>query len=186
MALPPVLCRWERKRGKKLKNKIVKELLKGTLLGIMVASMFAGIVKINAAFADTWIPEEYIRYCEEAGQKYNICPELLEAVIEEESSGNPDAVGQAGEIGLMQVYPEYHWERMGRLEVNYLFEPEGNITVGADYLAELFLEYGDVGTALMVYNGVEDAVWRGEMGYYTDYARRILKRSEQLERLHGK
>lgn len=110
----------------------------------------------------------------------------MEAVIEEESGGNPDAVGKAGEIGLMQIYPQFHLERAKRLGARNLFDPKGNIFVGADYLAELLLEHGDVGTALMAYNGVKDAAERGKTGDYTDYARNILKRSEHLERLHGK
>ena len=113
-------------------------------------------------------------------------PELLEAVIEEESGGNPDAVGAAGEIGLMQVYPKYHRMRAGHLNVYDLSDPEGNILVGADYLAELFKEYGDIGTALMVYNGVLDAEERGKRGSYTDYAEKVMKRAAQLERLHKK
>lgn len=139
-----------------------------------------------AGGADTSLPPEYIQYCEEAGRAYNICPELLEAVIEAESGGNPYAVGAAGEIGLMQVYPEYHMERMGRLGVSSLSDPKGNIFVGADYLAELFLEYGDAGTVLMLYNGTENAEGRGSAGDYTEYAESVLGRSAQLERLHKK
>ena len=169
-----------------MKRRIVKEILEGAALGVLFISIFCGVVIINAAGADTELPQEYIQYCEQAGQAYGICPELLEAIIEEESGGDPDAVGQAGEIGLMHIYPEYHMGRTERLGVHYLFDPRGNILVGADYLAELFYEYGDMGTVLMVYNGTEDAVRRGENGDYTEYAEDILKRAERLERLHGK
>lgn len=167
-------------------HRFFKEILEGAAAGVLLVSVFCGVVKINAAGADTELPQEYIQYCEQAGQAYSLCPELLEAMIETESGGNPDAVGQAGEIGLMQIYPEYHISRAERLGVTYLFDPQGNILVGADYLAELFLEYGDAGTVLMVYNGVGDAAERGERGDYTEYAEDVLKRTEQLERLHGK
>ena len=158
----------------------------GAVSGGAVILALAGAVGIHAEGADTSLPPEYIQYCEEAGRAYNVCPELLEAVIEAESGGDPYAVGAAGETGLMQVYPEYHMGRMGRLGVASLYDPKGNIFVGADYLSELFMEYGDAGTVLMVYNGTENAEGRGSAGDYTDYAEGILGRSAQLERLHRK
>ena len=94
-----------------MKNKKIRELLKdlvdGLILGVVVIGMFVGAVKINAAGADTELPEEYQQYCEEIGQEYNICPELLMAVIERESDGDENAVGKYGEVGLMQIYPKY-------------------------------------------------------------------------------
>lgn len=150
----------------------------GMLLGMAATA--------RAESADAAISEEYIRYCEDAGGRYNICPELLEAIIEQESGGNPDAIGQAGEVGLMQIYPKYHRERMGRLDIYSLYDPEGNILVGADYLSELFREYEDIGTVLMVYNGSKDAIQRVDRADYTDYALKIMKCTEQLERMHGK
>lgn len=164
----------------------MKEVAEGIAIGGMLVSIFLGAVKINAAGADTDLPELYQAHCEEIGQAYNICPELLEAIIETESNGNPDAVGEAGEIGLMQIYPKYHTDRAERLDVYNLFFPYSNILVGADYLAELFEKYGDIGTVLMVYNGTSDAVERGQQGDYTDYAKKVMKRAEQLERLHQK
>lgn len=167
-------------------KKFLKEAAESVALGIMIAGMLFGAVKINAAGIDTDLPGEYQQYCEEIGQAYGICPELLEAIIEEESGGDPDAVGSAGEIGLMQVYPKYHMNRAESLGVYSLFAPHGNILVGADYLAELFAKYEDVGTVLMVYNGTKDALVLGGEGKYTDYAKDIMKRTEQLERLHSK
>ena len=67
-----------------------------------------------------------------------------------------------------------------------LFDPEGNVFVGADYLAELAGECGDVGAALMAYNGTADAEERGKRGEYTEYAEKIMKRAAELERLHKK
>ena len=141
---------------------------------------------MHAAWADTELPKEYISYCEQIGQSYHICPELIEAVIEEESGGDPDAVGDAGEIGLMQVYPRYHRVRAEHLGVYNLFDPHGNILVGTDYLSELFKEYEDMGTVLMIYNGTDEARERGRKGNYTNYAKRIIERAEQLERIHTK
>lgn len=176
-------------KGNSMKSKrIVKEIAEGVLLGVMILGTLIVSVKINAAAnpADTLLKAEYIGYCEDIGSRYSICPELLEAIIEEESDGDADAVGSAGEIGLMQVYPKYHMERAERLGIYSLFNPRDNILTGADYLSELFKEYQDMGTVLMVYNGTADATGLGAKGKYSNYAEKIMERTEQLERLHGK
>ena len=87
------------------------------MFGAFIYPAICGAAETNPAVTDTEIPQEYIQYCVQAGQTYGVCPELLESVIEAESGGNPDAVGQAGEIGLMQIYPEYHLDRAWRLGV---------------------------------------------------------------------
>ena len=151
----------------------------------ILAVCFAAQSSLWAESADTFLPAEYVAYCEEIGGQYGICPELLEAIMESESSGNHKA--QNGNCkGLMQINVTYHKNRMSKLGVTDIYDARGNILTAADYLAELFLEYGDVGTALMVYNGSKGAVSRGKEGNYTEYASKIVRRSEQLERLHGK
>lgn len=132
------------------------------------------------------VDEKYGAYCEEIGAKYNICPELLEAIIERESSGNPNAVGADGDIGLMQVVPKWHRDRMERLGVSDLTDEYGNILVATDYLAELFGEYEDIGTVLMAYNGAPNFQSKGMRAEYTEYAAEITERSAELEREHGK
>lgn len=133
----------------------------------------------------TYIDREYISYVEEISYIYNICPELVMAIIEAESSGNPNAVNGNCK-GLMQVSERWHKDRMERLGVTSLFEPYGNILVGVDYINELFDTYGDVEMVLMVYNGSSDARERWENHTPTKYAINIINRSAELERLHGK
>lgn len=60
---------WERpeKGAWKVKNKIIKETLKGVVFGMIVVSMFFLAAGMHAAGADTELPREYIRYCEKAG-----------------------------------------------------------------------------------------------------------------------
>ena len=148
--------------------------------------MFIVTIPIFAKAAELPVDEKYGEYCKEIGAKYNICPELLEAIIEQESSGNPNSVGVDGDIGLMQVVPKWHRDRMQRLGVTDLYDPYSNILVGTDYLMELAEEYEDFATVLMIYNGSSNAVIRGEAGNYTEYAKSIMERSAELERLHGK
>lgn len=140
----------------------------------------------NGVSADTYIDEEYQEYCSEIGEMYGICPELLMAMIEAESSGNPKATNGSCK-GLMQVSDKWHTDRMERLGVSDIYDPYGNILVATDYLLELFEQYGDVGHVLMIYNGDSraDDYADGKCGL-SGYSKKILERSEHLERIHGK
>lgn len=150
-------------------------------------------VKVQVRMADpvpidaeeTYISDEIQRLCVEIGNKNNICPELLMALIEQESSGRIYA--ESGECkGLCQVSEKWHHDRMGRLGVTNIFDERGNIAVAADYLVELFEKYEDPGLVLMIYNGTSDAIEMARKGELTYYAKSILERSAELERLHGK
>ena len=123
--------------------------------------------------------------CYEYGEMYDICPELLMAMIEVESSGNPKA--ENGDCkGLMQISEKWHTGRMEEIGADDIWSETDNIHIGANYLYELFNRYEDVALVLMVYNGESDAVEKAENGYISDYARKILDRSAELERWKGK
>ena len=61
-----------------------------------------------------------------------------------------------------------------------------NRYVGDDYLHDLFEEYEDAATVLMIYHGEKNAVSKGKSGNISSYATGILERSEELERIHGR
>lgn len=61
---------------------------------------------------------------------YNMNPSVVLSVIEVESQFHPDAVGSQGEIGLMQIRPEY-----ASYSREALFNPAINIMVGVEQLA---------------------------------------------------
>lgn len=80
-------------------------------------------------------------------------PNIVKAIIKEESGGNPNAVGDNGEsIGLMQIQPKHHKKRMEELGIVSLFDPQENVIVGCNILAELYDKYGNYEDALSVYN----------------------------------
>ena len=76
-----------------------------------------------------------------AAQKHQLPPELVRALIRQESGFNKDAVGAAGEIGLMQILPEgaaAEWARINKLprpSKRELFQVETNLDIGCWYLA---------------------------------------------------
>lgn len=151
-----------------------------------VLLMAAVLTPVTTASAenDTWISEEAQEQCITYGEEYGICPELLMAIIEQESSGQ--AYAENGSCkGLMQVSEKWHKDRMELLGVTDIFD--GNVLVGTDYLAELFAENDDLYWVLMAYNGGIDYANRMyEAEKYSRYAVSIANRSAELERLHGK
>ena len=158
--------------------------MKGLLKLIVPLAICFSATFISTASAenDTWISEEAQQQCITYGEEYGICPELLMAIIEQESSGQADAENGTCK-GLMQISEKWHKDRMDRLEVTDIYDVDGNIHVGADYLAELFEEYEDVGSVLMVYHGEKNAADKEKLSSYADW---ILNRSAELERMNGK
>lgn len=59
--------------------------------------------------------------------KYKISKQLVMAIIEVESGFNQYSIGQAKEVGLMQLHPKYH--------KNVSFNIDKNIRQGVKYLA---------------------------------------------------
>lgn len=164
----------------------MRKQVKLILFELLVFSfVFAFGYTVTGEEQDTYISEEIQGYCVEIGEEYGVCPELLMAMIEAESSGNPKA--ENGDCkGLMQVSQKWHYDRMERLGVSDLFDPYRNILVATDYLVELFEKHGDLPLVLMIYNGSSDAFERAESGDFTEYAEKIINRSYELEEVHGK
>ena len=88
-----------------MKNRIVKELLGGLAMAAMAFAIIACMVKVNEVSAGAAMQRGYAKSCEEAGEEYNICPELIMAVIGQEPEGDPDGVGQAL-MGLSREYKD--------------------------------------------------------------------------------
>jgi hypothetical protein len=86
----------------------------------------------------------------EMSKKYNVPPDLVEAVIGTESSGNPKAVSSKGAQGLMQLMPG----TAKQYGVTDSFDQKQNIEGGTKYLSDLLKKYkGNETLALIEYNG---------------------------------
>lgn len=94
----------------------------------------------------------------DAGRTYGVKTDLLLAVIQTESHGDPAAISRAGAQGLMQLMPATS-EQYGVLNA---FDAEANIDAGTHYLRDLLHRYhGNLRLALAAYNagpGLVDAV----------------------------
>ena len=100
-------------------------------------------------------------------RNYDLAPELLAAVIYQESKFDADARSSSGAVGLMQLLPDTAKGialRTGghRFVVDDLLDPELNVRYGSWYLRHLIDKYGDERLALAAYNAGQANVdrWR--------------------------
>lgn len=162
--------------------KISKIYIKAILLTIICSLLIAATVKAEEKVE---VPEEVKEISEELGSKYNICPEMIQAICWRESRFQEDAEG-SGCIGMMQVSEKWHKERMKRLGVTDLKDARQNMTVAVDYLSELVKDGEDMEEALMRYHGESNVEQKLESGEMSEYVEQILEMSAMLERQNGK
>lgn len=92
---------------------------------------------------------ELDKLVEEGAQTQGVKPDLIRAVIDEESGGRPCAVSWKGAQGLMQLMPETSQE----FGVKDPFDPSQNVETGTKLLKQLLTKYkDDVSLALAAYN----------------------------------
>lgn len=85
-------------------------------------------------------PLPYKQYVYRASESYGIAPELIWAVMRQESLFDPFAVSVSGAKGLMQIIdPTAKWlyKQVG-IELKSIFDPETNILLGSAYLRHLY------------------------------------------------
>ena len=109
-------------------------------------------------------------------------PAIIIAMIWKESEFDTNAIGDNGNsLGLMQVQPRWHSERMEKLNATDLLNPYQNIRVGIDYLVELYSINDDIQWVLMAYNGGPTyANNLRSSGLVSDYALEVLNKAEEL------
>lgn len=116
-------------------------------------------------------------------QLYGRDPNLVLAIIAEESAFDPKAVSNVGAVGLMQVMP--HWKRVLGITGD-LKDPDTNIRAGLQILGFYLEMYGDLEMALTAYNRgpgpVDNALVRGSSPN-NGYAPKVLATYERLKKL---
>lgn len=151
---------------------------------VLVALPLATPAEPTVELYDVPLAEELqlhiIRLCEE----YGIDPALVIAMIRYESSYNANAVGDGGDsIGLMQIQPRWHSDRMERLGCPDLYDPFQNVTVGIDIIAGKLSSYETTGEALTAYNAGDYGAYEHYFSkgiYANGYAEKILAYAEEL------
>jgi len=103
-------------------------------------------------------PRGFEELVHEVSEKYELEPELIWAVIREESHFRPDAVSSAGALGLMQIMPPTGKDIAARLGLSIteddLLNPEISVRFGSFYVRSMLNMFeGDIDKALAAYNG---------------------------------
>lgn len=159
---------------------------KAAAAAVLIVALVIPVLTVEAAQPKKISEELLIEYTEEIGQQYGICPELLQAIAERESSLRIYATNGNCK-GLMQISEKWHKDRMERLGVTDIYDAYGNILLAADYIAELAEQNDDLYYVLMRYNMKRSTAKKlYEAGEYSKYAIGIVERSAELEREHGK
>lgn len=132
---------------------------------------------------DLGLARNIARLVHKNAQIYGRDPNLVLAIIAEESDFNPKAISNVGALGLMQVMP--HWSRV--LAINGdLTDPETNIRTGLQILGFYLEMYQDLEIALTAYNrgpGPVDAALRKGASPNNGYAPKVMGTYEKLKRL---
>jgi soluble lytic murein transglycosylase-like protein len=112
----------------------------GLLMSAMARARLGAVSDYDSAITD-------------AAERYGVSPDLIRSIMGVESSGNPDASGAAGEVGLMQVMPSTAQGVDPSVTPAALWDPVTNIDIGVHYLADQLRRYGgNVAQAVSAYN----------------------------------
>ncbi|WP_042197516.1 lytic transglycosylase domain-containing protein [Paenibacillus camerounensis] len=107
-----------------------------------------GYSSISSGTEET-VPTDYEELIQTASVKYGVPADLIKAVIDTESSFNPNVVSSAGAKGLMQLMDG----TANGLGVSDPFDPAQNIDGGVRYLSYQLKRYdGEEKMALAAYN----------------------------------
>ncbi len=125
---------------------------------------------------------QYDPIIKQASDQYGVDPNLVSAVIIQESGGNPNAVSPKGAKGLMQLMDATARE----LGVSQVYNPRQNILAGVKYLSRMLDRYnGDESLALASYNAGPAAVdqYRGVPPYEETrkYVASVLSMKDTLD-----
>lgn len=126
---------------------------------IVVITLIYGTAKNQEAKANSAkIPEPVREWNEEINtysEKFDVPASLAYSILWQESAGNPNATGSAGEIGLMQLKPIAVKDVQGSMGVNtagWKTNPVKNIEVGVAYLKLMYDRTGNWQEAVRAYN----------------------------------
>ena len=123
------------------------------------------------------------RHTQRYAALYKRDPDLVLAIIAEESRFNPNAVSPAGAVGLMQVMPQ--WEKVLGISGS-LKDPEVSIKYGLQVLGFYMEMYKDIELALTAYNrgpGPVDVALMHARDPKNHYAPEVLKVYNRLKNL---
>ncbi len=116
---------------------------------------------------------EMVRAAYREGRRNDVDPLLILAVVAVESRFNPIAESEQGAVGLMQIIPRFHMDKVAASGAGSILLPHANIAVGTRILKESIRRGGTEVAGLQLYNGAADDETRA-------YANRVLSERRRL------
>lgn len=194
------------RKHKKMMSKRKKIIITAAILAVLVIATVLILQWTHTQMLQKMYPREYEASVTDAANETGLDPNLIYAVIRQESRFNADAKSGAGAIGLMQLTPEtFDWlqeKELGRasLSSKSLYEPAVNIQYGSRFLAILMKKYGILHTSLCAYNAGQGRVdkWLEDSSLSKDgktlisipypetedYARKVEQNYKQYQELY--
>lgn len=130
-------------------------------IGSLEANLKMDLLKENP---ELLFPRKYLEFIDPAADKFKVRPELILAIIRQESAFNPYARSPADAFGLMQLLPSAGKDQFGLtgITLNHhedLYDPAINVPIGAALLSQLQRKYRNqfILTAA-AYNASEKAI----------------------------
>ncbi|HUH16069.1 MAG TPA: lytic transglycosylase domain-containing protein [Gaiellaceae bacterium] len=164
-------------------------------LGLVVAAFAVYVLETEPRWYERLrYPLRYEQIVVGHAENYRLDPQLVAAVIYQESKFKADAVSASGAVGLMQLLPSTGQgiaDRTGGKEwtPEDLHTPELNIRYGCWYLRHLLDKYGDEELALAAYNAGQTNVdrWREEgTGIEFSETRHYVERVQELKQTYAR
>lgn len=110
-------------------------------------------------------------------EKKNLDPTLVLSLIDVESTFNQYSKSGAGAVGLTQIIPSIHKNKIAKLEHKDIWSIPGNIELGTQILREYIdISRGNVADALQRYNGS-----LGDESF--SYSHKVLNKMHSLSRI---
>ena len=165
------------------------------VLGLVVAAFALYVLETEPQWYERLrYPLRYEQIVVGHAENYELEPQLVAAVIYQESKFDADAVSASGAVGLKQLLPETGQgiaDRTGgeNWKPEDLKNPELNIRYGSWYLRHLIDKYGNVELALAAYNAGQTNVdrWREEGGGIRfAETRHYVERVQQLKEIYAR
>ena len=163
------------------------------VVAVAAAAAFAYVQRAEPTwYSRTVYPLEYEHIVRAHARNYRLEPELLAAVIYQESKFRAGARSASGAVGLMQLRPQTaHGIAVrtgGRaFRTADLLDPEINVRYGSWYLRHLLDKYGDEEVALAAYNAGQGNVdeWRRRgVGIQFAETREYVERVQELKEIY--
>lgn len=133
-------------------KKTLKKLMK------IIIIIFFACTFVLWLYKSIFYPRKYKEIVEQAASIYRVDPNLVYAVIKQESKFNSNAISKSGAKGLMQIMDATAKDMVNNINGinsnNYnIYDPYTNIFIGTKYLSYLIRHFdGNYYLAIIAYN----------------------------------